>query len=343
MVDLDIVIRALKKSYKSAKIASNRENPSMYVPTGNLAFDLISDGGIPFGYMAEFMGLSQSGKSLFIQQLISNAQQKFDAVGILVDRENAYTKSRGTQLGINNDNLILAESSDTPLVYMAFQFILDSISGIRSQDKHVPIIVGVDSISAFGKDVSMEKADPGRKAKAVHEGLRELLSFIDKNVLVIIANQITYAVGVIYGNPKVSTAGESMKYYSTLRFALQDKKKIIDTSKGNEVIGSWIGIEAIKTRLGPCYRTCYIPHFYKSGIDYYGGYARLLVDRGFLKPKNKQEFISFNQRLLTYGDGEDVEQVNEFEIEKFLEKHPELLFSSYPEYGEIGGLDANEV
>jgi hypothetical protein len=128
-----------------------------------------------------------------------------------------------------------------------------------------------------------------------------------------------------------------MKYYSNLRFALEEKHKILDPKQGNEVIGNWLGIEAIKTRLGPCYRTCYIQHFYETGINYYSGYARLLAQRGYLKPKNKKEFASFKQVTLKYEDKE----INENEIEKFLEKHPELLFVAYPKYN-INNLEESE-
>jgi len=115
---------------------------------------------------------------------------------------------------------------------------------------------------------------------------------------------------------------------------LEDKKKIIDEKRGNEVIGSWLGIEVIKTRLGPCYRNCYIPFSYKEGIPYYGGYARLLANRGYLIPKNKQEFGSFKQHTLIYND----EKVNEFNMKQFVEKYPELKFDKYPEYYESKGV-----
>jgi len=332
MVDLSKVISKIKKDFggKDSTVGLGSSEPDTfdYISTGNLALDLCSEGGFPFGYCIELLGLSQSGKSLLVYNAIAVAQRQYDAIGILVDRENAYTKQRGEQLGIDNEKLLIVKPMDIPKIPDAFQFILDSVSSIREQDKDQYIIIGIDSISSFGKDVLLEKADPGRKAKAVHEGLRETLTKIDRKVILLVCNQVTYKVGVMYGNPKTTTAGESMKYYSNVRFSLDEKALITDPSKNDEVIGTWIEIEIIKTRIGPCYRTCYIPHFYKEGIPYYGGYARLLADRNYISPKNKKEFNSFRQRTLTYND----EQVNEFNIEPFLEKHPELLFDKYPEF-----------
>jgi len=328
LTDLRKIVNILKKTYSSVEVAEDRDDIYINVTTGNKALDLILDGGIPFGYITEFLGFSQSGKSLFIQQILANAQRDFNAFGILIDRENAYTKERGKQLNINNENLIVSKPQDTPTVIEAFQFMLDSLDEIRKQDKETPIVLGIDSISAFGKDTALEKSDQGRKAKSVHEGLRELLTHIDKNTMVLVANQFTYKIGVIYGDNRTSTSGESMKYYGTNRIALEDRKKIIDETKGGEITGNWIGAEVIKTRRGPCYRECYLPHFYSTGIDYFGGYARLLADRGYLDPRNKSEFKSFKQHTLKYTDI----TVNEFKMEKFLEEYPELDFKTYPEY-----------
>uniref|UniRef100_A0A6M3JQ94 Putative RecA n=1 Tax=viral metagenome TaxID=1070528 RepID=A0A6M3JQ94_9ZZZZ len=331
MVDVsDIVkkaVRTLKGKYGTASIGSSLPDKAEYVSTGNLAFDLISDGGIPFGYCIEFLGLSSSGKSTIIYKVMANSQRDYDAICILADRENAYNNPNGDRLGINNDNLILANARDIPSPREGFQFILDSIESIRKHDKNIYIVVGLDSIAAFGKDVTFEKADAGRKAKISHEGMREVISRMDDKIMFMVANQVTYKIGS-YGDNRTSTAGESMKYYSNLRFALQDAKKIVDSSAGNEVIGSWIGVEAIKTRLGPCYRTCYIKHLYETGIDWYSGYARLLANRGYLKPKNSKEYKAFNQVTLKYKDHE----LNENNTEEWLKTYPELVFDKYPVY-----------
>jgi RecA/RadA recombinase len=332
MIDLEKVAKGIRKEFGSVKVASNIEDPKDFVSTGNLAFDLILDGGIPFGYVTEFMGFSQSGKSLFMQQTIGNAMSKFDAVGILIDRENAYTKKRGEQLGIDNDKLIIAKPADVPTPFHAFSFLIQTVEAIREQDKDVYISAGIDSISAFGKDVDLDKSDSGRKAKSIHEGLREALTIIDNRVMLLIANQFTYKIGVMYGDPRTTTAGESIKYYGNIRLALEDRKEIIDPNRGNEVMGNWIGVEVVKTRLGPCHRECYLQHLYESGIDYHSGYARLLVNRGYLRAKNKKEFHGFKQTTVQHGEGDEKKYYNELKVEKLIEDHPELLFSEYPTY-----------
>lgn len=327
-VDLSKIANALRKKYGSTTVGEELPDASEFVSTGNLAFDLIADGGVPFGFSTELLGLSQSGKSLFIQQIIANAQRDYDAIGVLVDRENAYSKSRGAQLGINNDNLILAPPQDTPDVPSGFNFLIDTINNTRKEYPDVYIVLAIDSIAAFDQDTDLDKSNTPRRAKALHAAFRKFLPYLDSKVMLLVANHVTYKVGVMFGDPRTSASGESVKYYNHVRFALEDKRKVVDTDRGNEVVGNWIGVEVIKTRLGPCYRTCYLRHLYKTGIDYYSGYARLLADRGYLIPKNKQEFKSFKQSTLSYGDS----TVNEHNMEQVVKQSPELLFDAYPPY-----------
>lgn len=332
-LDLNKITKGIRKTFGTVEIASNIEDPKDFVSTGNKAFDLILDGGVPFGYVTELMGFSQSGKSLFMQQIIGNAMSKYDGIGILIDRENAYTKKRGEQLGIDNDRLIIAKPADVPTPFHAFSFLIQTVEAIRAEEKDVYIAIGIDSISAFGKDVSLDKSDSGRKAKSIHEGLRESLTVIDRKVMLLVANQFTFKIGVMYGDPRTTTAGESVKYYGNVRLALEDRKQIKDPNRGDEVVGNWIGIEVVKTRLGPCYRECYLQHLYDTGIDYYSGYARLLASRGYLKAKNKKEFHGFRQTTVQHIDGENKQEFHELKgLDKFLSEHPELVFDNYPEY-----------
>ena len=191
MEDLSKVMAALKKKYSNCSLGTEKENPTDLVSTGNLAFDLISDGGIPFGYCTEFLGLSQAGKSLFILGLMVQAQKTRNAICILIDRENSFIKERAeTTLGLDTNNLIVIGPRDIPTPTAAFIFIKDSIEAVRKQDPDKYIVVGIDSISAFGKDTSLEKSDQGRKAKAIHEGLRECLTMLDPHIMLVVAKKV---------------------------------------------------------------------------------------------------------------------------------------------------------
>jgi len=352
MVDLSKIAKKLK-----ATLADDIEDSPDMTSTGNLAFDLIIDGGMPFGHVVELLGLSASGKSTIVQKIIATAQKKYGAVSVLIDRENAFFKPRAKELGVDTKNLILVKPKDTPGVSSAYAFVIDTVTTIRAQDKEIAIaaaknekakeairktdkykrthiVIAIDSVAAFESDVDLGKSDSGRKAQQHHAGLRKILSVIDEQMMCVVTNHVTWKIGIVFGDKKSTTAGESYKYYGTVRCSLEEKRIIVAPEMNNEPIGTWVRVEVIKTRLGPCYRSCVMPLFYKDPIPYYGGIARLLVDRNIMKPTNADEFKKFKSHTVTYKG----EKVNEFEMEAFLAKHPEIDLSKYPEYNvEKGG------
>jgi len=137
---------------------------------------------------------------------------------------------------------------------------------------------------------------------------------------------------VLFGDPKTVTGGEGPKYYTTYRISLDKLKPITNARLGGEIIGEWLRATIIKTRTGPSYRSVTMPFLYKEGIDGYGGYARLLASKGYIKPSNASEFKSLKRGDFIYEVGSEKIKGNEYTIEEFLEKYPELKFDKWPEY-----------
>jgi len=335
MVNIKRLVNKLKNNYGAIESGGTIKDPTEFVSLGNKTLDLMFDGGIPFGLITEFSGFSGSGKSLLLQQIIANAQKEpYNAIAILGDRENAFTAKRAEQLGIDIEKIIVAKPIDIPSPVEVFKLFIDSIEAIREQDakngEKSYIVVCLDSISSLDKEENqgLEKQDPGRKAQQIHAGFRRLLRYVDDRILVVFSNQITYKVGVLYGANTTTTGGTGTSYYPSIRASLEDRKKIVDPKKGNEIVGNIIEVEVVKTRMGPCYRKTLIEHYYKTGIDYYSGYCRMLVDKNYLQPKNKSEFDKFKQTTVLYKDT----SFSEHSIEEKLKEFPELLFDKYPEY-----------
>lgn len=329
MVDLNKIAKTIQKKYAKEKkntsldVASNIQDPSEYISTGNLALDLSLEGGISWGYATEWSGGSSSGKTLMLQMMLADAQKRYGAVGIWLDREKAWFNKRAEELGIDIDNVIVIPPQDIIGVKEAEDIVVDILDSI-GEDTYK--FIAIDSISAFAKEG--DKADMGKKAQSLHNLFRKIIPYVNEKTSFNFTNQRTFKINVLFGDPEVTTGGEGPKYYTTYRIKLDNKKAIKDKDKGNETVGNWIKSTIIKTRQGPNYREVLFPFYYKEGIPYYGGYARLLVTRGYCVPNNKQEFNAFNQTTVKYND----EEFNEFKVEEFLEKHPELKFSEYPEY-----------
>jgi len=333
--NLKAFAKRLKKQYNSMNVASQDNEPKEYISTKNKALDLALCGGISFGYVAEWAGFSQTGKTTLMQLLLADAQEKYGAIGIWLDRENAWDNDRAESLGVDLDNTIILKPVDIPTVTSA-TIALKAILKDIPEDKYVFIVI--DSLSSFKKEGKDDKSDMGKKAQEFHNIFRDVLTLMNDRMSFHFSNHRTYKIGVMFGDNTTTVGGEGPKFYTTYRIQLEDRKQIIN-NKSKEILGNWIKATVIKTRKGPGYRSVFFPHKYKSGIDYYGGYGRLLVNRGYLKPKNKTDFKSFKQVTVIHEiDEENKKEFSEFEIEKFLEEYPQFNFDEYPEFNE-GGFD----
>lgn len=334
--NLKNIVKALKSEYPTSRIAGSVVDPTDKVSTGNKALDLSLNGGFTIGYAAEVSGLSGSGKTTLLQLVLANMQEKYNAIGVWVDREKAWFNDRSAQLGINLDRVIPVDPLDVPSIPDASKFIELTLAKIPSTEYK---FIAIDSISAFMKTGKVDKEDMGRKARQLHELFRSVLSKVDSRTLFMFTNQVTYKTGITFGDPRTTTGGEAPKYYTTYRLQLMDKRQILDPSRNNEVLGNWVEATISKTRRGPNHRTVSFPLLYADSMPFFGGYARLLCDRGYLTPKNKKDFNSFKQNIVKYND----EELSEHEIESFLSKYPSLDFSEYPEFNVISETETSAV
>ena len=322
--DLKNIIKAIKKEFLHTEVASDIPDLCDYISTGNWVIDLMLGGyGIPFGFVTEWAGLSASGKTLMLQQQLAIAQRDYDAIGIWADRENAFFNERAREMGINIDNVILGKPQDFPTVSEAEAWLLKAIATVRAKFPDVYIYVAVDSISSFYSKQKGE--DMGRKAKHLHSLYKKVLPFVDSKVSFNYANQITFKPDVMFGNAQTTTGGEAPKYYSHFRLFLDNKRDII--SDQGEVVGNHIHFRVKKTRTSPNFREAIIPFYFDSrGIPEWGGYVRMLVNLGYVKPKNKVEFKKFAQKTVLYND----RQYYEEEVERILSQNHELIFDEWP-------------
>jgi len=335
MTDISRIVKSLQKDYGSLRLAGEDTEPSELISTGNKALDLILGGGIAWGFVTENIGLSGSGKTTLMQMLLANAQKEYDVIGIWLDREKAWYNERAEQLGIDTSKVIVVNPEDVPSVVEATQFLEKLLPKI---DKDSYKFIAIDSISAFDDPLAINKQDMGKKASQIHRFFRKIFKHMDNKTSINISNHITYKPGLMFGNPKTTSGGEAPRYYSNYRLEFNDIRDIIDNTKGDEKVGTWIKATVIKTRRGPNFRDVIFPHFYKSGIPRLGGYIRMLVDRNYIKPKNKELYKRFEETALLY----DGNKYDELDIENNIEDFPELNFDMYPEYNINNKEESNE-
>ena len=264
------------------------------ISTGSLGLDIILGvGGLPRGRVVEIYGPEASGKTTLTLSVIAQAQ-KMGGTAAFIDAEHALNTSHAAVLGVNVDDLLVAQ----PTTGEEALEIADQLVRSAAID-----IVVVDSVAALTPraelDGEMGDSFMGLHARLMSQALRKLTGSINKsNTLVIFINQIRMKIGQIYGNPEVTTGGNALKFYSTVRI---DIRRIGAIKKGDEVIGSHTRVKLVKNKVAPPFKQCEFDLIYSHGISKEGELIDLGVEHGIVERAGA--WYSYGQNRV--GQGRD--------------------------------------
>lgn len=304
---------------KTVTVGTEYEDPTEYVSSGNLALDWCLGGkGFAYRFVAQLLGKSKAGKTSLMLKVAANAQKTQDAYVLWVDRESAFVRAFAEKLGLNMDKVILAEAADVKTPAEAYSFFINAHAKIREVEPDAFIVMCLDSLASFSK--GQEGEDMGRTAKAHHAGFRDMMPLMDKQTMLLFANHVTFKVGLVFGKPTTHTGGTAPEYYSSYILEMDGGKLIQDDEK--VTLGQNIEAEVVKTRLGPAHRGCIIPFLYEDGFQWYGGFMRMLVAKGVMRPTNKKDFKT--GKPTNYEHLETGKKYGEEDVEELLKDHPEL-------------------
>ncbi len=183
------------------------------IPTGSLALDLaLGIGGLPRGRIVEIYGPESSGKTTLALHVVAEAQKKGGEVAF-VDAEHALDPTYARALGVRVEDMLISQP-DTGEQALEITEALVRSGAID--------VVVVDTVAALvpRAEIEGEMGDSyvGLQARLMSQALRKLTGAIGKtNCIVIFINQLREKVGVMYGNPEVTTGGRALKFYSSVR------------------------------------------------------------------------------------------------------------------------------
>ena len=277
-----------------------------YIPTGSLALDVaLGIGGLPKGRIVEIYGPESSGKTTLALHVVAEAQKRGGEVAF-VDAEHALDPTYAHALGVKVEDMLIAQP-DTGEQALEITEALVRSGAID--------VVVVDSVAALvpRAEIEGEMGDSyvGLQARLMSQALRKLTGAIGKtNCIVIFINQLREKVGIMYGNPEVTTGGRALKFYASVRI---DVRRIEALKNGSEIVGNRTRAKVVKNKVAPPFREAEFDIMYGEGISHFGE----LIDLGVKLELVQKSGSWFSIGETRIGQGRDA-------AKRYLQENPEV-------------------
>ena len=229
-----------------------------------------------------------------------------------MDAEHALDPKYARGIGVDVDSLLVSQPDNGEQALEIVETLVRSGA--------IDVIV-VDSVAALVPRQEIEDgmgdSHVGLHARLMSQALRKLAGVVAKtNCVCIFINQLREKVGVMYGNPEVTTGGRALKFYASVRL---DIRKIELIKNGSEAIGTRTRVKVVKNKVAPPFKEAEFDIIYGKGIAKEGEILDAAVKLGIVE-KSGAWFYYEGNRL---GQGRD-------NVRTLLTDNPELM-------EEIGG------
>ncbi len=307
---LDTALAKIEKQFGKGAVMKLGASVTMQVDaisTGSLGLDIaLGIGGVPRGRIVEIFGPESSGKTTLALHILAQAQRNGGEVAF-IDVEHALDPSYASALGVDIDNLLVSQP-DTGEQAMEICEALVRSGAIDA--------IIIDSVAAMVPKAEIEgemgDSHVGLHARLMSQALRKLTGVIGKtNTVCVFINQLREKVGVVYGNPEVTTGGRALKYYSSVRIDVRRVEGLKNAS-GN-FIGNRTRARVVKNKVAPPFREAEFDIMFGQGISKTGEILDLGVKLGTVQ-KSGAWYTYGDIRL---GQGRD-------NAKAYLEEHPEI-------------------
>ena len=230
----DKVISEVLKKYGEGSIIQMDNAPRMNIEaisTGSLILDqAIGVGGIPRGRIVEIFGPESSGKTTLCQHIVAETQ-KMGLVAAYIDVEHALDREYMRKTGVDTEKLWLSQPDSAEQAGGILEYLVKSGEvGVVVVDS-VAALVPMREVEADAGDVPM-----GLQARFMSHILRKLAPAVkSSNTSVVFTNQIRNKIGVVFGNPEVTSGGNALKFYASVRMDIR-RRGIL--KEGTDFIGT---------------------------------------------------------------------------------------------------------
>lgn len=307
---LEAAIAHLEKQYGTGAVMRLGQSPQFEVdavPTGSLTLDLaLGIGGIPKGRIVEIYGPESSGKTTVALQIVAESQKQ-GGTAAFIDVEHALDPVYAKALGVNIDEMLVSQPDSGEQALEIAEALVRSGA--------IDCIV-IDSVAAMvtKAEIDGEMGDNhvGLLARLMSQAMRKLTAVISKtNCVAIFINQVREKIGVMYGNPEVTTGGRALKFYSSVRIEVRKGEAI---KVNGEVIGARTKCKVVKNKVAPPFKDCEFDLMFGKGISRVGEIVDLAVELDIIRKSGA---------WFAYGDGK-IGQGRD-NAKEYLTKNPAVM------------------
>ncbi|HEV2281127.1 MAG TPA: recombinase RecA [bacterium] len=307
---LDLALTQIEKQFGKGSIMKLGEHQAKLsvdvIPTGVLALDAaLGVGGVPRGRIVEIYGPESSGKTTLGYHIVAEAQRE-GGVAAFIDAEHALNTEYARNVGVDIDNLLISQPDSGEQALEIGEMLVRSGA--------IDVIV-VDSVAALVPraelDGEMGDAHVGLQARLMSQAMRKLVGAISKSrTTMIFINQLREKVGIMFGNPEVTSGGRALKFYASVRMEI---RRIETLKSGDQAVGQRVRIKVVKNKLAAPFRDCEADIIFPRGISKSGS----LLDVAALHGIVSRSGTWFAYKDMKIGQGRD-------NAREFLESNPEL-------------------
>ena len=307
---LDIAMAQLEKNFGKGAVMKLGEVGDVTIdtiPSGALSLDIaLGIGGFPRGRIVEIFGPESSGKTTVALHAIAEAQKQ-GGIAAFIDAEHALDPVYARNLGVDVDNLIVAQpDTGEQALEIAEQLVRSGAVDI----------ITIDSVAALVPkaeiDGEMGDSHVGLQARLMSQALRKLTGVLNKsNTVAIFINQLREKVGIMFGNPETTPGGRALKFYASVRLDVRKQEAI---KINGEVVGTRTKVKVVKNKVAPPFREAVFDIVYGKGISNEGCVLDLATDMNIVD-KSGAWFAYNGQKI---GQGRE-------NAKAFLTQNPDIM------------------
>jgi recombination protein RecA len=292
---LGAALSTLEKQYGKGtvmRLGDRQDTVVNTVPTGCPPLDdALGVGGLPRGRVVEIFGPEASGKTTLTLHLIAEIQRS-GGTAAFVDAEHALDVTYAKALGVDIDALLVAQPDSGEQALEIVETLVRSGA--------VDLVV-VDSVAALVPKAELEgnmgDQHMGLQARLMSQALRKITAITHKtDSLVVFINQVRQKIGVTFGNGEVTTGGNALKFYSSVRIEV---RRIGSVTEKQEVIGAKTKLKVVKNKLAPPFRTVETEILFGRGFSTEGDLIDRAEEAGVLGKKGA--WFTFGDETIAQG------------------------------------------